>query len=93
MNLQKFTITNFNESMQKHESTDILLNPNHIVSMKPIKMTTNDQRVIEVFWIRLSNGKKYKATRIPAAFHDLLNQELPALKFANEENSFENHIQ
>jgi hypothetical protein len=92
MMLKKFTITSFNESIQKNETTDILINPAHIVSMKPIKMTANDQRIIEVFWVRLSNGKKYKATRIPAQYHELLNEELPAIKYA-EDSSSENHLQ
>ena len=64
MNFRKFTIISHNEAQQKDEIVDILLNTNHIVSIKPIKMSTNDQQVIEGFWIRLSNGKKYKAIQM-----------------------------
>jgi hypothetical protein len=51
------------------QSTDnifetLLLNLNHIISLKPIKMVIED-KVIEGYWIRTSNGKKYRAIEIP----------------------------
>ncbi len=51
------------------QSTDnifetLLLNLNHIISLKPIKMVIED-KVIDGYWIRTSNGKKYRAIEIP----------------------------
>ena len=42
----------------------MLLNAQHITSIKPINILVKGS-VIAGFWIRMSNGKKYKATRIP----------------------------
>jgi hypothetical protein len=64
--LLKFIIEN---SVGANEVSDkeipILLNEDHIVSIKPIKMRTDDS-ILEGYWIRLTNGKKYKAIQVPA---------------------------
>ena len=44
---------------------DILFNVNHVVSIKPIKIILGEN-IIDGYWIRLTNGKKYKATSIPS---------------------------
>lgn len=85
MNLQKFTILNVNESRQVQEEVDILINTSHIVSLKPIKMTTAEMRVVDGFWIRLSNGKKYKAIRVPEFVKMALNETLPSAQYAEGE--------
>jgi len=85
MNLQKFTILNVNESRQVQEEVDILINTSHIVSLKPIKMTTAEMRVVDGFWIRLSNGKKYKAIRVPEFVKMALNEALPSAQYAEGE--------
>ncbi len=52
-----------NEPLMNDE-TPILMNLNHIVSVKPIKIMTRTT-VIDGFWIRTTNGKKYRAISIP----------------------------
>ena len=85
MDLQKFTILNINESHQIQEEVDILINTTHIISLKPIKMTTSDMRVVDGFWIRLSNGKKYKAIRVPSFIKEALNEKLPSASYPESE--------
>ena len=86
MNFRKFTITTHNEAQQKEEIVDILLNTDHIVSIKPIKMTTNDQQVIEGFWIRLSNGKKYKAIQMSDQLKKMFDEKLPHPNYFTDDN-------
>lgn len=49
-----------------------LINLEHIVSIKPINIMFQEE-VIKGYWIRLSNGKKYKATKIPAELEALFS--------------------
>lgn len=61
---------------------DILFNINHIVSIKPIKIVLDDC-ILNGFWIRLTNGKKYKATEIPHKYKNLLietGEEAPSFE-------------
>ena len=51
--------------------TPILINEDHLVSIKPIKMMINDH-LLDGYWIRTSNGKKYRAIEIPQELKDLL---------------------
>jgi hypothetical protein len=85
MSFKKFTIINHNDAQQSDEMIDILINTDHIVSIKPIKMTTNDQQVLEGFWIRLTNGKKYKAIQMAESLKKLLNEKLPHPDYISEE--------
>ena len=75
---------NHNEAHQREEIVDILINTDHIVSIKPIRMATRDRQVIEGYWLRLSNGKKYKALQVPEAFKGILAEDLPAPSFLSE---------
>jgi hypothetical protein len=86
MEFKKFTILNINEAHQIQEEIDIVINTSHIVSIKPIKMTTPDMRVVDGFWIRLSNGKKYKAVRIPEFIKNVLSENLPSAKYDDSES-------
>lgn len=52
----------------------ILINIDHITSMKKINILQSGN-IIAGFWIRLLNGKKYKATRIPSDLHALFEDE------------------
>ncbi len=76
MNLHRFTIVTRNEAQQVDETHNILLNMEQIVSVKPIKMVASDKQVVDGYWIRLSNGKKYKASRVPAIIKDAFNEEI-----------------
>jgi len=53
--------------------TPILINEEHLVSIKPIKMMINDH-LLDGFWIRTSNGKKYRAIEIPSELKKLLRE-------------------
>lgn len=92
MKLQKFKIITHNESQQVDERTNILLNTDHIISIKPIKLTTVDRQVIDGYWIRLSNGKKYKAIQIPEVIKTLFSEELPKMTI-NEDSLHEISLQ
>jgi len=65
MDLQKFTIIKKDEQHEVVTQTEeMLLNMQHVVSIKPINMII-DSEVVNGFWIRTSNGKKYRAIKIP----------------------------
>jgi hypothetical protein len=92
MKLQKFKIITHNESQQIDEKTSILLNTEHIISVKPIKLTTVERQVIDGYWIRLSNGKKYKAIQVPEMIKKLFSEQLPKVAI-NEDNMHEISLQ
>lgn len=86
MKLMKFIILSHNEAQQSDEKTSILINPDHIVSIKPIKMTTTDRNIIDGYWVRLSNDKKYKAIQVPEIVKKSFFDELPSVSISD--NSF-----
>ncbi|MFT6630331.1 MAG: hypothetical protein ACJAS4_000267 [Bacteriovoracaceae bacterium] len=89
MILKKFTIITHNEAQQVDEKTGILINLEHIISVKPIKLTTMDREVIDGYWIRLSNGKKYRAIQVPDLILETLNEDLSDVhKSDDSEHSF-----
>lgn len=49
----------------------ILLNVNHIVSVKPINLLFQAE-VKRGYWVRMSNGKKYRCLDVPKEFKDLI---------------------
>ena len=79
----KFIILNHNENNQSDEKTSILINQDHIVSIKPIKMTTTDRNIIDGYWLRLSNGKKYKAIQVPEVVKKSFFDELPSVAISD----------
>ena len=42
----------------------LLINTDHIVSLKPIRMVV-EEKLVMGYWIRTTNGKKYRAVEIP----------------------------
>lgn len=64
MQFQKFRIFNSKVSPQDAEEVEVLFNLSHIVSIKPIRISRAD-KLLNGFWIRTSNGKKYRASKIP----------------------------
>lgn len=65
MEFKKFEVLSIKDNQAEEESnTQILFNVDHIVSLKPIKFVYREV-VIDGFWIRLTNGKKYRAVKIP----------------------------
>ena len=60
------------QSLRADEQYDeMLINYDHIISVKPINILT-DSGVIEGYWVRTSNGKKYRALEIPDEIKGLL---------------------
>jgi hypothetical protein len=84
MNLKRFKIISENKAQNTSETTNILINTEHIVSVKPINVTTESRDVIDGYWIRLSNGKKYRAIQVPKFILDILNEDLPAISLNTE---------
>ncbi|MFZ8933933.1 MAG: hypothetical protein ACO20H_02155 [Bacteriovoracaceae bacterium] len=72
MEFAKFTLLSIkeNEPIREREE-EILLNLNHVVSIKPINIVMAE-KVMRGYWIRLTNGKKYRAIRIPFYIEDTL---------------------
>ncbi len=65
MSLERFKIV----SPKDGQSVDnvfetILINLDHIVSLKPIRMVVSEKLVMG-YWIRTTNGKKYRAVEVP----------------------------
>lgn len=69
MKFQKFKILSARTGAGQEEEQEVLFNLDHIISIKPIRISRPD-RLINGFWIRTTNGKKYRASVIP---EDLLN--------------------
>ena len=62
MKFQKFNILD-TKGTQETE-VEVLFNLDHIISIKPIRINRPD-RLLNGFWIRTTNGKKYRASKIP----------------------------
>jgi len=69
--LKLFKILTDSNQQMDFDVTPILINEDHLVSIKPIKMMINDH-LLDGYWIRTSNGKKYRAIEIPQELKDLL---------------------
>jgi hypothetical protein len=75
MEFQKFTVLNLKDHLgQEVEEVEMLFNLDHIVSIKPIRIARPD-RLLNGFWIRTTNGKKYKATEIPDSLQKLVGEK------------------
>jgi hypothetical protein len=75
MSLEKFKIV----SPKDGQSVDnvfetLLINNQHIISLKPIRMVV-EEKLVQGYWIRTSNGKKYRAVEIPSSIKAILNSE------------------
>lgn len=68
MKFRKFNILDTKVAGQETE-IEVLFNLDHIISIKPIRINRPD-KVLNGFWIRTTNGKKYRASEIP---EDLLS--------------------
>ncbi|MBD63884.1 MAG: hypothetical protein CME62_01650 [Halobacteriovoraceae bacterium] len=62
----------------------MLINGDQIVSIKPIKMTTESRDVLDGYWIRLTNGKKYRALQIPASLQVYFDEALTDIKKSDD---------
>lgn len=75
MALEKFRIV----SPKDGQSVDnvfetLLINDDHIISLKPIRMVV-EEKLVKGYWIRTTNGKKYRAVEIPSRLKELLNED------------------
>jgi hypothetical protein len=75
MSLLKFKIV----SPKDGQSVDnifetLLINTEHIISLKPIRMVV-DEKLVMGYWIRTSNGKKYRAVEIPEILKSTLGSD------------------
>ena len=62
---RKFTVFNSKaNNVQEAEEIEVLFNLDHIISIKPIRISRSD-KLLNGFWIRTTNGKKYRASKIP----------------------------
>jgi hypothetical protein len=65
MKFKKFSIlSSKNPGSNEGEEVEVLFNLDHIISIKPIRISRPD-KLLNGFWIRTTNGKKYRASRIP----------------------------
>ncbi|GEM_PF-3827491 len=80
VDLLKCSLLSVHEDLpSKYEISPILLNSAHIVSIKPINIVVAGN-VIAGYWIRLTNGKKYKVVDVPEKIRALFGEsdlELP----------------
>ncbi len=86
MSFAKFKVVDTNEMESvSGKYFDMIVNLDHIVSIKPINIMV-EESLVEGYWMRLTNGKKYKAVDIPAE----LKNQLPSMSsynFVNEDDS------
>jgi hypothetical protein len=74
MKFQKFTVINAKASTHNADEIEVLFNLDHIVSIKPIRISRADS-LINGFWIRTTNGKKYRASRIPDELLSVIGEQ------------------
>jgi hypothetical protein len=62
MKFQKFNVLDMKGTTETE--VEVLFNLDHIISIKPIRINRPD-KLLNGFWIRTTNGKKYRASKIP----------------------------
>jgi hypothetical protein len=75
MKFKKFSIlSNKNPTGSELEEVEVLFNLDHIISIKPIRISRPD-KLLNGFWIRTTNGKKYRAARIPEELLSIIGEK------------------
>ncbi len=78
MKFYRFTVlkNRKDEDLETGEGPEetLLLNSLHIVSIKPIRMILKGA-MYQGYWLRTSNGKKYRALEIPVELKSLLDEK------------------
>ncbi len=75
MKFRKFLILDMKSgSNQEQEEVEVLFNLDHIISIKPIRIARPD-KLLNGFWIRTTNGKKYRASRIPDELLEVIGEK------------------
>lgn len=71
MDFKRFTIIKKENYQETTEASEvILINMSQVISIKPIKIVLEE--VLDGYWLRLSNGKKYRAIEIPSEIEQLI---------------------
>jgi hypothetical protein len=75
MKFRKFKILNIKASgSSENDEIEVLFNLDHIISIKPIRIARPD-KILNGFWIRTTNGKKYHASKIPDDLLDIIGEK------------------
>lgn len=75
MKFKKFTILNIKSpGSSGSEEVEVLFNLDHIISIKPIRISRPD-KLLNGFWIRTTNGKKYHASKIPDELLEVIGEK------------------
>jgi hypothetical protein len=75
MKFRKFIIlSSKGSSSNDADEVEVLFNLDHIVSIKPIRIARPD-KLLNGFWIRTSNGKKYRASKIPDELVEIIGEK------------------
>ena len=82
-NLKLFHILTNSDQQLEIELTPMLINLEHVITIKPINIVMQND-LVEGYWIRMSNGKKYRATNAPEEIKDLLRPSSGAGKKKKE---------
>jgi hypothetical protein len=61
-------------SSSSAEEVEVLFNLDHIISIKPIRISRPD-KLLNGFWIRTTNGKKYRASKIPDDLLEIIGEK------------------
>ena len=78
MKFHKFHILNAKTGPgQESDEVEVLFNLDHIISIKPIRINRPD-RLVNGFWIRTTNGKKYRASKIPDELLTVIGEQYQA---------------
>jgi hypothetical protein len=72
MKFRKFKILDLRGSSD--EEIEVLFNLDHIISIKPIRIARPD-KLLNGFWIRTTNGKKYRASKIPDDLLEIIGEK------------------
>lgn len=74
MKFRKFKILDTKASGQETSEIEVLFNLDHIISIKPIRISRPD-KLLNGFWIRTTNGKKYRASQIPDDLLEIIGEK------------------
>ncbi len=75
MKFRKFSILDMRSSnASETEEVEVLFNLDHIISIKPIRISRPD-KLLNGFWIRTTNGKKYRASKIPEDLLEVIGEK------------------
>ncbi len=75
MKFRKFSILDTRSTgSSETEEVEVLFNLDHIISIKPIRISRPD-KLLNGFWIRTTNGKKYRASKIPDDLLEVIGEK------------------